>query len=329
MKTAPHQPPASAPSPVLPSRPILVVGASGAIGSQVVRALVARGARVRVLIRSLERGADLPPQVERVVGTLEDCQAIARAMRGVHAAFYVSPHDEREEQLAENFVRACELEGVRLVFSGVHADGKNRLSRLIQRTVFGLLMPHYKPKLRLAERVRTSRTNPVVLVPGNYFQMDEVSREELLAGRYPLPLGLVPRVDTRDVGEAAARALLDPSVPSGGYALVGPESLSGAQTAAHWSEALGQLVSYTPDLAVMDALFSRAYGARKALDCQKSYRMVGKVKVRTSPADLQQTTFLLGRPPRSHAEYAREVAALWRGAVPIPAAAYPLPSAAS
>lgn len=297
----------------LPDRPILVVGASGAIGSQVVQALLVRGAAIRVFVRSADRVKHLPPQVERAEGTLEDPEAIARALRGVHAAFYVSPHDAAEEQLAENFVSACERAGVRLIFSGVHADGKSALSRLVGRTIFGLMMPHYKPKLRLAERVRTSRTNPVVLIPGNYYQMDEVCRDDLLAGQYPLPLGRIPRVDTRDVGEAAARALLDPTVPSGGYSLVGPESVGGEQTAAHWSAALGRPVRYAPDLAATDAIFAHAYGGHKALDCQNSYRLVGRLKMGTSPADLRQTTFLLGRAPRGHAEYVRDVAAGWHG----------------
>ncbi|MFC4454238.1 SDR family oxidoreductase [Deinococcus sonorensis] len=300
----------------LPTRPILVVGATGAIGSQVVRALLAAGAPVRVFVRSPEKVRDLPETVERAPGTLEDPVAIARALQGVHAAFYVSPHDEQEEVFAERFVSACEREGVRLVFSGVYVDGRTRLARFAMRTVFGLMMPHYRPKLRLAERVRTSRTDPVVLSPGNYFQMDEVCRAHLEGGRYPFPLGLVPRVDTRDVGEAAARALLDPSVPSGGYALVGPESLDGEQTAAHWSAALGRPVAYLPDLEVTDAIFDRVYGGRKALDCQKSYRMVGRVKMKTSAADVQQTEFLLGRPPRSFAEYTRDVAASWLATAP-------------
>ncbi|MDB5045438.1 MAG: hypothetical protein JWQ08_1488 [Deinococcus sp.] len=303
------------PTPVplpLTSQPILVVGATGAIGSQVVQALLVRGARVRVFVRSPEKVSTLPDDVERAVGTLEDREAIARALKGVRAAFYVSPHDAAEETLAGNFVSACEREGVRLVFSGVHAGGATRLSRFVQRTLFGLMMPHYKPKLRLAERVRTSRTSAVVLVPGNYYQMDEVCRDEVQAGRYPLPLGLVPRVDTRDVGEAAARALLDPALPSGDYSLVGPESLSGEQTAAHWSAALGHAVSFAPDLALTDALFERAYGGRKALDCQKSYRLVGKISVKTTPAQVAQTAFLLGRAPRTFAEYTHDTAAAWQ-----------------
>ena len=73
-------------------------------------------------------------------------------------------------------------------------------------------------------------------------------------------------------------------------------------------------MAYTPDIAVTDTLFQNAYAERKALDCQKSYRMVGKVKVNTSASDLQQTTFLLGRPPRPFEDYARDTVTAWQTA---------------
>lgn len=298
-----------------PTKPILVVGATGAIGREVVRALLEHGASVRVFVRSPEKVATLPAHVERVIGGLEDQRAVARAVRGVGAAFYVSPHDDAEEQLAEQFVSACEREGTRLVFAGVHADGANRLARLVQRTIFGLMLPHYKPKLRLAERIRTSRTKPVVLIPGNYYQNDAIYQEQILDGIYPTPLRLVPRVDTRDVGDAAARALLDPGIPSGGYALVGPESLGGEQSAASWSAALGWPVRYAPDIALTDQLLERLIGGRKARDFQKTNRMLAKFAVQTAPGQLQQTIFLLGRQPRSYAEYTRDMAAEWAGAL--------------
>jgi uncharacterized protein YbjT (DUF2867 family) len=294
----------------LPERPLLVAGATGAIGSAVVRALLERGAPVRVFVRSAEKVAELPEGVERVVGSLEDPAAVERAFRGVHAAFFVSPHDDAEERIAENFVSACEREGVRLVFAGVDADGANRLTRFLQGTIFALMLPHYKPKLRIAQRIRTSRTNPVVLIPGNYYQNDEICREQILAGTYPLPLRLIPRVDTRDVGDAAARALLDPDVPSGGYPLVG-ESLSGEQTAANWSAALGRAVRYQPDIALTDELLERYYGGRKAIDFQKTYRLLAKFAAKTKSREVRQTAFLLGKPPRSHAEYARDMAVHW------------------
>ncbi|PYE55190.1 SDR family oxidoreductase [Deinococcus yavapaiensis] len=293
-------------------RPVLVAGATGAVGSQVVRALLERGASVRVFVRSLDKVDALPAHVDRVVGTLEDRDAVARALRGVRSAFFVAPHDADEEQLAENFVAACEREQTRLVFSGVHAGGANRFTRLAMRTLFGRMMPHYIPKLRIAERVRTSRTTSVVLTPGNYFQMDELIREELLAGRFILPMGLVPRVDTRDIGDAAARALLDGSVASGAYSLVGPTSLTGEESAAAWSVALGRSVAYAPDFEAAALLFERLYGGRKAVDFRESYRLLGGVKVKTSPREVQETTFLLGRPPRPFARYALETAARWQ-----------------
>lgn len=294
------------------NRPVLVVGATGAVGSQVTRALLERGASVRVFVRSLDKVRSLPDHVERVVGTLEDRDAIARALGGVRAAFYVSPHDAAEEQLAENFVSACERARTRLVFSGVHANGAHRLARFAMRALFGRLMPHYTPKLRIAERVRTSRTNAVVLIPGNYFQMDEVIRRELLAGRFIYPMGLVPRVDTRDIGDAAARALLDVSVASGAYSLAGPTSLTGEASAQAWSAALGRPVAYAPDLDAAAALFEQLYPGRKAVDFRESYRLLGRVSMKTSPRDVRETTFLLGRAPRDFASYAREMAAAWR-----------------
>ncbi len=301
----------------VPDRPLLVAGATGAIGREVVRALLDQGARVRVFVRSLEKVAGLPENVERVVGTLEDHNAVAQAIRGVHAAFFVSPHDDAEEQIAEIFVNACERAGVRLVFAGVHADGANRAARFVHRAFFGLLLPHYRPKVRIAERIRTSRTRPVVLIPGNYYQNDEICRKQILDGTYPLPLRLAPRVDTRDVGDAAARALLDPTIPAGGYWLVGPESLSGEHTAANWSAALGREVRYAPDITLTDQLLESYYGGRKALDFQKTYRLLAKYAAHTRPIQFQQSTFLLGRAPGSHAEYVRRAMAEWgAGVVP-------------
>ncbi|HSL82483.1 MAG TPA: NmrA family NAD(P)-binding protein, partial [Thermoanaerobaculia bacterium] len=226
------------------AKPVLVAGATGAIGSEVVQALLERGAPLRVFVRSKEKVAHLPAEVKRVEGCMEDREAIGRALRGVQAAFFVSPHDPAEERLAENFLGACEAAGVRLVFSGVHAGGRNRLVRLLHRFLFGLLLPHYRPKLRIGERVRTSRTRAVVLVPANYFQTDEICMAALLGGEYPLSLRQFPRVDARDVGEAAARALLDPTVPPGAYTLVGPASLTGEVVAANWTAALGHPVRY-------------------------------------------------------------------------------------
>lgn len=125
------------------TRPVLVVGATGAVGGEVAAALLEAGERVRVLVRDPERITDLPEDVERAQGDLHDPQSLDRALTGVRAAFYVSPHEEDEVELARNFVQACERAGVRLVFAGVHVYDRNPLRQVVYRLLFRLWLRHY------------------------------------------------------------------------------------------------------------------------------------------------------------------------------------------
>src|SRR6267143_1842135 len=69
----------------------LVTGASGFLGSHVVRQLVARGEKVRVLLRASSNNraiADLP--LEYVTGDLRDSDSLSRALTGVTRVFHVA-----------------------------------------------------------------------------------------------------------------------------------------------------------------------------------------------------------------------------------------------
>jgi uncharacterized protein YbjT (DUF2867 family) len=292
-------------------RNVLVVGATGTVGAEALRALgEKRGeARVSALVRGPRA---LPPGVEPVRGDLRDPDSLDRALAGVDAALFVAPHETDEEALAETFVRACEKSGTRIVFVGVHVDGGSALSRALKRALFGLFFAHYRPKFRLAERVRTSRANPIVLMPPNYFQNDELFAEDLLAGTFSQPFERpVNRVDVRDLGDAAARALLDPSLPSGAYPVLGPESLSAEDCAAAWSKALGREIRVDRD-GTWRQTIGRVLQGKKREDFLATYTVIPKFAFPTDPKQLAQTSALLGRPPRSYADYVREAAARLR-----------------
>lgn len=289
------------------SRLVLIAGAKGTVGREVVRAVLERGARVRALVRTPQPGA-LPDTVEQVAGNLGDPQAVSRAMAGVDAAFYVSPHEADEERLADIFVRGCEANRTRLVFVGVHADGRTRLHRAALRLMLRFLVgSHYAAKFRLSERVRRARTDTIVLAPSNFFQNDELFRAELLAGEYVQPLKGINRVDVRDVGDAAARALLDRTVAPGAYPVVGPATLSSADSAAAWGRGLRREVRNTSaDLDRFAALLEQRLAGKKRADFLSTFRALARLQVATDPRQVAATTELLGRAPRSYDEYVRD-----------------------
>ncbi len=80
----------------LPSRPrpeigrVLVTGATGYIGGRLVPELLARGYRVRVMVRaSSDEYRNRWPGAEVVVADALSANSLRAALRGIHAAYYL------------------------------------------------------------------------------------------------------------------------------------------------------------------------------------------------------------------------------------------------
>ncbi|KRE42771.1 hypothetical protein ASG74_10365 [Knoellia sp. Soil729] len=275
------------------------------MGREVVRSLNQRGVTPRVLVRDPSR---LRPtdQVEIHRGDLRDPASLREAMRGIDAVFHISPHEADEVELTRTVLDAVEREGARLVFSGIHIDASNRLARWAMRTVYGRLLPRYRGKISIGHLVEISNTRPVVLGVGNFMQCDEALLDVIRAGQFVLPThreGL-NRVDLRDLGDIVANVLLDPTIPAGAYPVVGPRSLTGAECARTWSQALGIPVTYVgDDDAAIDAALEAHLTGYRLEDWESSFRALRGFAVTAKKSEIDATTRLLGRPPTDFTEF--------------------------
>jgi dihydroflavonol-4-reductase len=123
---------------------VLVTGATGHLGSALVRHLLAQGRAVRALVRHNHRG--LPPAVEQVHGDVRDAPTVRDAVRGAsvvhHLAAVISlvPWDFPTMQAVNeggtrNVALACRDEGVRMVhYSSVHAFRPDTTDAMVTET---------------------------------------------------------------------------------------------------------------------------------------------------------------------------------------------------
>src|SRR5690242_17386570 len=99
---------------------ILVTGATGNVGGELVRALISAGHEVRALVRSTHQNM-LPEGVEEIQGDLNQPKTLSAALAGVQGVFLLSGYQDMPEFLAQ--VRRAGVERVVLLSSGCVVGG--------------------------------------------------------------------------------------------------------------------------------------------------------------------------------------------------------------
>jgi len=93
---------------------ILVIGATGNIGSEVTRQLVAKGVRVRALVRDRAKAeAVLGTKVQLVAGDLSRPETVAAAMDGADKLFLVTPLHLDQIAMKSAAIQAAKPAGVK------------------------------------------------------------------------------------------------------------------------------------------------------------------------------------------------------------------------
>ena len=106
---------------------VLVTGASGFVGSAVLRALDGRGLRRRALARVTSSRANLEDvDCEVVIGDMTDAAAMNRALAGVRYVFHVAADYRLWARNPDDIMRA-NIEGTRTVMEAALAHGVERI----------------------------------------------------------------------------------------------------------------------------------------------------------------------------------------------------------
>jgi dihydroflavonol-4-reductase len=111
--------------PVVSAATVVVTGAAGHIGGNLVRGLVARGVRPRVLIRRSRAALD-GLDVEEASGDVRDAAALERAFAGADVVYHLAGLISLDDRDAAT-MRAINVEGVRNVVAACLRQGVRRL----------------------------------------------------------------------------------------------------------------------------------------------------------------------------------------------------------
>ncbi len=226
------------------STPLTVVvhGATGAQGAPVARNLVAAGHRVRSAVRNPSAGG-LPAGVEPVAADLLDTESLLQVYIGADAVLVQLPleysHDRAVPQ-AEAILAALAKAGVpRVVFN--HNGGA---------APEWVGLPFVDARMLLAQELANAVRTAVTVGPAGPY-MENLSTPWLAARihqhgqvAYPLPAEMpVPWVALHDVVTVITGLLTD-NAPPPHLVVPGPRLLTGEQTAADLSSALGRSIRW-------------------------------------------------------------------------------------
>jgi uncharacterized protein YbjT (DUF2867 family) len=205
---------------------ILVTGATGTTGSEVVRQLIERGERVR----AMSRGRVEIPGAETVRGDFGDAPSLARAVEGVAAVYLVTmppkPTIDHDAALIE-------------------AAGKAGVERIVKLSAISAEDPDAWHS-RAERPTRESGLDWTVLRPPS-FASNMLHYTSMIRSGAPLPnwtgTGASGVIDPRDIAAVAVEALLADGHGGRTYTPTGPELLTFGQQVAVLQRATGTAIT--------------------------------------------------------------------------------------
>ncbi len=284
---------------------LLVFGATGHIGSELVSLLSSKGVMAVAVTRNPEHIAPLPG-IRWARADLSEPASLAPLFADVDGMFLLTANGADLARLQTNAIEAAR---------------RARVRRVVKLSALGASDHSHSPIARAhheAEAALIASGLPWTILRPHVFMQNLLDQAATIAqeGRFYAASGdgKIPFIDARDIAAVAAAALTQEGHEGEKYVLTGPEALSYYDVAGILSDVLGHRVEYVADS--LEAARERmirtgapSWSVEGALALAAYQRASGPTAV---AHDTVQR--ILGRPPRSFADFARDHAAAFRGA---------------
>ena len=274
---------------------LLITGATGDVGSRVVRLLMERGLRPRIFVRSAEKARALFGEgADARVGDLGDGATLRAAMQGVETVFLVNvgPGIPERDALAAGIARD---EGVRRIV---------KLSSLDVEEGLAIGAWHEKGEAAIrASGIASTFVRPSGFM-SNFLAWAHSIRNEGVV-RSSTGNGGRPFIHSEDIAAVAARALMEESWAGRILSITGPRALTFAEATEILGRAMGKPLVYQ---AISDGeareRYARVSGSREETEAHVAlWRAIREGRLAAVTGEVEE---VLGRKPLSMEEWARE-----------------------
>ena len=283
---------------------ILVFGATGHIGGELISILSSGGVPAIAVTRAPEQARPLAG-IRWAKADLAEPASIDGVFGGVKTMFLLTGNGPDLAELQIAAIRAAAKSGVEYVVKlsalGASSHSKSPIGRA-----------HYEAEQALiGSGMRWAILRPHAFMQNLLDQAPAIVRDRRIVAASGD--GKIPFVDTRDIAAVAAATLTHSGHDGKKYVLTGPEALSYVDVARILSEAVGRPITYVPlSIEEARARMTRAGDPPWAIEgllALAAYQRAG------GPTAVVHDTVqeILGRPPRSLAQFVQDHAKAFRG----------------
>jgi uncharacterized protein YbjT (DUF2867 family) len=275
---------------------ILVVGASGTVGTELVQLLKQKGQRVRLTTSKPVQAVDQ----EKVQVDLATGKGLEAAFEGVDKAFLLSPPG-----YADQF---------RILSPLIQEAKKRNLKKVVLMTAMGANAVETSPFRRAEIELEKSGLSYNIIRPNWFFQNFNTFwvqgiREQ---GKILVPGGdaKVSFIDSQDIAAVAAE-LLTKDFTQRDFDLTGPEAVDHHQVAAEISKVAGRTVTYQ-DIAPEQLKASLVQAGAPSDYADVLVMIFGFLREGYAAPVTSHVKTILGRQPKSLRNYAETFQQAWK-----------------